>query len=200
MSDDIKTDSISFALIVINLTVWILGLLQPKIPILSILPVSVESGGIYYPVIAAGQWYRIITAMFIHDGPVHLLSNMLGVFAIGSMMERVLGKKRFLIVYMAGGIGGNLLVLFLDHMTGICHYTIGASGAVMGLLGSVLIYALINRDRAGKAFLKRVVFACILMLIPATPNVSVAAHVGGFISGAAMAWLLHHSDNLRDSL
>ena len=187
MTEDIKTDSFSFYLIIINITVWILGLLQPKIPVLSLLPVTPELGGIYYPAVMSGQWWRILTAMFIHDGPVHLASNMLGLFALGSMMERLLGKKKFLIVYMTSGIGGNLFVLLTDKLSGSCHYTIGASGAVLGMLGALLSFTLLHRDRIGKDYLKRVVFACILMLIPSTSNVSIAAHIGGFICGFVSA-------------
>ena len=190
MSDDIQTDSVSFGLIVINLTVWVLGVLQPKIPILSIFPVSVEAGGIYVPAIEAGQWFRIVTAMFIHDGPVHLMSNMLGVFALGSMLEKGLGKKRFLTVYLSGGIGGNLTVIFKDILFSSFHYTIGASGAVMGLLGSVLAISFLNRDRIGKMYLRRVLFACLLMLVPVSQNVSLSAHLGGFLFGALSTWLM----------
>ena len=190
MSDDIQTDSVSFGLIVINLTVWVLGILQSKIPILSIFPVSVESGGIYVPAIEAGQWFRIVTAMFIHDGPVHLMSNMLGVFALGTMLEKGFGKKRFLTVYLSGGIGGNLTVILKDILSSSFHYTIGASGAVMGLLGAVLVITLANRDRIGKVYLRRVLFDCLLMLVPASQNVSLSAHLGGFLFGGLSTLLM----------
>ncbi len=190
MTDDLRTDSISFYLIVANVVVWILGLIQPKAPFLSAFPITVETGGIYLPAVMAGQWWRLITAMFIHDGPVHLASNMLGLFALGSMLERMLGKKRFLIVYFLSGIGGNIFVLLADSFRAISHYTIGASGAVLGMLGALLAISVKGRKKTGRSYTKRVLFACILMLIPSTPNVSLSAHFGGLLSGFAVTFIL----------
>ena len=195
---ELDKKSITFILIMINVVIWIMGVLNTYLPFLSLLPVLPGTGGIYYPAVAGGQWWRIVTAMFIHGGLYHLSSNTLALFALGGMMEKHLGKKRYTVIYFASGLGGNLLVLLKDHITGIYPYTVGASGAILGIMGALLAEAVMKRGISGEMYIRRVFFASILMLIPSSPNISMAAHLGGFIFGAAAAFIMVGADRGRN--
>ena len=87
-----------------------------------------ECGAVYAPLIfEQGQWYRMFTSMFLHFGAPHLINNMLVLFVLGQRLEPVVGKIKFILIYILGGLGGNLLSLFFDMQTesiwcGICSY------------------------------------------------------------------------------
>ena len=181
--DKRKINSVTNRLIVMNVAIFLLGILQMFFPLLRSLPLSSETGGIYYPAIAAGQWWRIITAMFLHANIAHLASNMLALFALGSTAERMLGHWRYALSYFLAGIAGNLLTVLWDCVTGRFYYTVGASGAILGILGAILAVSVNKKDGIPGMNVKRVVFACILMLIPSASNISMTAHIGGFAGG-----------------
>lgn len=185
-----KINTVTTRLIVMNVVIFLLGLLQMFFPVLSALPLSSETGGIYYPAIASGQWWRIITAMFLHANIAHLASNMLALFALGSTAERMLGHWRYALSYFLAGIAGNLLTVLWDSVTGRFYYTVGASGAILGILGAILAVSVNKRDGIPGMNVRRVVFACILMLIPSASNISMTAHIGGFAGGFAAMYAI----------
>ena len=73
-----------------------------------------QCGAAYTPAIMQGEYYRIFTSMFLHFGPQHLGNNMLVLFVLGGRLERTVGKLKYLLIYLLGGMGGNLLCLFLE--------------------------------------------------------------------------------------
>ncbi|MCR5651412.1 MAG: rhomboid family intramembrane serine protease [Lachnospiraceae bacterium] len=185
-----KINSVTNRLIVMNTAVFLLGILQLFVPALGSLPLSSETGGIYYPAIAEGQWWRIITAMFLHANIAHLASNMIALFALGSAAEKMLGHWRYALTYFLAGIAGNLLTVFWDHLTGRFYYTVGASGAILGILGAILAVSVNKKDGIPGMNVRRVVIACILMLIPSSGNISMTAHLGGFAGGFAAMYVI----------
>ncbi len=188
--DTRKINTITIRLIIMNVVIFLLGILQMFVPVLRFLPLSSETGGIYYPAIAEGQWWRIITAMFLHANIVHLASNMLALFALGSTAERMLGHWRYALSYFLAGIAGNLLTVLWDSVTGRFYYTVGASGAILGILGAILAVSVNKKDGIPGMNVRRVVFACILMLIPSASNISMTAHIGGFAGGFASMYAI----------
>ena len=97
-----------------------------------------ECGAAYAPLILEqGQWYRMFSSMFLHFGAPHLINNMLVLFVLGQRLEPVTGKIKFLLIYIFGGLGGNMLSLFFDMYAGNASLSAGASGAVF-LFGTVL--------------------------------------------------------------
>ena len=105
-----------------------------------------ECGAVYAPlIIEQGQWYRMITSMFLHFGAPHLINNMLVLFVLGQRLEPVTGKMKFLLIYILGGLGGNLISLIWDMRTGNYSLSAGASGAVFAVMGG-MIYVITEEE------------------------------------------------------
>ena len=150
-------------------------------------------GACYPPLIAGGEYWRLITGMFLHFGLVHLIYNMICLLSLGEVLETCMGTVRYLIIYLIGGIAGNLLSLALELRTG--HYAVsaGASGAIFAVIGAMLAVAIRRRGRLGNLFLRRMLLMSALMisqgfLETATDN---AAHVGGFVTGLLLGMFLY---------
>lgn len=94
-----------------------------------------QCGAAYTPAIMQGEYYRIFTSMFLHFGPQHLGNNMLVLFVLGGRLERTVGKLKYLLIYLLGGMGGNLLCLFLELDSADFAVSAGASGAVFAVDG-----------------------------------------------------------------
>lgn len=146
-----------------------------------------------------GQIYRLITYGFLHGSIVHLISNMYCLYVIGSQVENNLEKKRFLIVYFVSMITGGLLsALFNDGIS------IGASGAIFGLLGALLYFGLHFRLYLSEALRTRIIPVIVLNLIIgfAIPGIDVACHIGGLIGGflSAMMVGIPDIDNKKDKV
>lgn len=146
-----------------------------------------------------GQIYRLITYGFLHGSIVHLISNMYCLYVIGSQVENNLEKKRFLIVYFVSMITGGLLsALFNDGIS------IGASGAIFGLLGAILYFGLHFRLYLSETLRTRIIPVIVLNLIIgfAVPGIDVACHIGGLIGGflSAMMVGIPDIDNKKDKV
>jgi len=157
--------------------------------------VLLKYGASYAPYIfEKGQWYRIFTAMFVHIGFEHIASNMLCLVAIGQYAENYFGRFKYIIIYIIAGIVGNVLSLFLDMKTGSFPVAAGASGAISGLLGTLLILALDPETR--RIFpMYRVLAAIVLVMIPYKEGVDVAAHIGGLLGGLAVGYTFYYYKN-----
>ena len=155
--------------------------------------------GVLWPdaVLAGGQWYRLVTALFLHFGPVHLLMNLLGLAVIGPWVEKSLGCARYAAVYLVAGIGSMAAVLgFIRWGWMQEEVLVGASGAIMGLVGATgaLLAVGWRRERSGLAArrLRGVLFIVVLQAVfdLLTPQVSFAAHAAGLVIGFLLAALL----------
>lgn len=123
------------------------------------------------------RWYAVFTSGFLHFGPIHLAVNMYCLYALGVTAERVLGRARFGAVYAVSLLAGSAAVLWL----GIDALSAGASGAVFGLMGSVLV--LVLRMKMSPTSLL-VVIGVNLVVSITVPGISLWAHVGGLVAGA----------------
>lgn len=141
--------------------------------------------GANYPAfIKAGDYYRLITSTFLHIGFLHIILNMYALYIIGSQLEGFLGKWKFLIVYLGSGILGNLMsMLFFDGISA------GASGAIFGLLGSLLYFGYHYRVYLGTVVKSQIIPLIVLNLIIGFTSSSInnAAHLGGLISGILLS-------------
>ena len=152
-----------------------------------------EHGAVYGPlVLEEGQWYRLFTALFLHFGFYHLMNNMVILGALGSQLEPVVGSLRLLAIYLVSGLGGNLLSLGMNAWRGeVQAVSAGASGAIFGLMGTLVWILLRNRGRVGRLQRQRVLLMVGLSLYFGFSSTGVdnAAHVGGLLAGflAAMA-------------
>jgi rhomboid protease GluP len=165
----------------------------------SLLKAVVRLGALVPERVLAGEWWRVPAAMFLHFGLVHLALNMLGLIALGRMVEATLRTKRFLLVYALSGLGSMLACTFFyaAHGRG-SEPVVGASGAIMGLVGAAAAIALRGwwRERARVA---RRQFFWVLTIVAlqsgldlAIPEVSFTGHMSGTILGFLVAALLHH--------
>jgi membrane associated rhomboid family serine protease len=136
-------------------------------------------GALYGPLVAHGDWWRLITAAFLHGGPLHLAFNMLGLWWIGEPLEQALGRGRFLLLYLVSGLAGSAGAL-VANPTGI---TVGASGAIFGILGAALVLERQGNYVFGGQALGLIVVNLVLTF--AIPNISVGGHIGGLIGGIA---------------
>jgi len=130
--------------------------------------------------VAGGEWWRLVTSGFLHIGPVHLLVNMLALWFIGRDVELALGRLRFSVLYGASLLGGSAAVmLFSPPVTA----TAGASGAVYGLMGALLV--LLRRMRLPMT--SALVIIGLNVVLTLSLGFSFAAHIGGLVTGLAVA-------------
>jgi membrane associated rhomboid family serine protease len=136
-------------------------------------------GVLFGPWVADGDWWRLFTSMFLHYGPIHLGFNMLGLWWFGSAVEQVLGRGRYLLLYIVSGLAGSAGALIFSPESA----TVGASGALFGILGAALV---LERQRTyvfGGGALG--IIALNLVFTFAIPGISIGGHLGGLIGGAA---------------
>jgi len=134
--------------------------------------------------VAHGEWWRIVTAAFLHYGPFHLLINMYSLYFAGSLLEQVIGRWRFLLLYFASGIAGSAGALLLSPNA----ITVGASGAIFGILGGLFVLERSRHIATGGQVAGLIVLNLVFTF--AVSGISVGGHVGGLIAGVVLMWLL----------
>lgn len=151
-------------------------------------------GAMYVPYIAErGEYYRLFSSMFLHFGFDHLMNNMVVLVVIGSNLEHELGKIKYLLIYFASGLCGNILSAVWDIRMDEFVVSAGASGAIFGLIGALLYVAIRNRGRVGTISGRGIVFMIIISLYYGLTSGGVdnMAHIGGLVSGFLCAVLLY---------
>lgn len=136
------------------------------------------------PLVADGDWYRLATSMFLHFGFLHIAFNMWALLVIGSPLEQLLGRVRFLTLYFLSGIGGSLLSYGLGPLGEVAA---GASGAIFGLFGAFYVF---NRQRGLETGQILGLIAINLVISFTLSGIDWRGHVGGLIVGAAVAFAL----------
>ena len=139
-----------------------------------------EKGFLYAPFVGQGDWWRLVTAAFLHYGPFHLLLNMLALYWFGTLLEQRIGSGRYLLIYLVSGLAGSAGALVLSPTTA----TVGASGAIFGILGAGLVLERQGDYVFGGAALG-VIVANLVFTFAWSGNISVGGHIGGLIGGAA---------------
>ncbi|MEU9250693.1 rhomboid family intramembrane serine protease [Streptomyces sp. NPDC048270] len=170
-------------LIGLNAAVFLVGLLAPAVVVqLELLGRYVEFYGAPVEGVSTGQYHRLLTSVFLHVEWWHIIGNMIGLWVIGGPLEAALGRARYLAVYLLSGLGGSALVYLL---TAPNTPTLGASGAVFGLLGATVVLARRLRYEM-RPVIVMVVLMLFLTFVPlgGSLNVSWQAHVGGLVTGA----------------
>lgn len=136
--------------------------------------------GINY-LIADGEWWRLVTPMFLHGGIMHILFNMFCLFVFGPELEKITGKMRFFTLYMLSGIFANVATFFLQDPF---YQHLGASGAIFGIFGAY--GALIYYTRNTMPQLRQVILPIIVVSLVMTfiqPYINATAHITGLIVG-----------------
>lgn len=178
---------LTYALILINILVFILmyiygnGSEDTK--------TLIEFGANYIPYVKDGAYIRLITSAFIHIGVAHLLFNMYALYVIGKEIEQLYGRVKYILIYLVSAIMGSLFtVVFASSNT----VAAGASGAIFGLLGSLLYFGYTYRGYIGNNIINQVIPAILLNLFIGftNPNIGNAAHIGGLIGGYLISMAL----------
>lgn len=146
----------------------------------------IRLGAKYGPLIYAGEWWRLVTAMFLHAGLLHIGMNLWCLFDLGPEVEGLFGMSKYIVLYLVTGVLGYGVSLFWSPM----GLSIGASGAIMGLIG-ILIGATFHHGRLGKEYRSMlwrwVIYIAIFGLFFPVDN---AAHFGGLIAGLILGYLI----------
>jgi len=127
--------------------------------------------------VAHGDWWRLITAAFLHYGPIHLGLNMFSLYFAGSILEQLIGRWRFVILYLVAGLAGSAGALYISPNS----ITAGASGAIFGVLGGLLVLERRGNIATGGQVLGLIVLNLVLTF--AIPGISIGGHIGGLIAG-----------------
>jgi membrane associated rhomboid family serine protease len=144
--------------------------------------------------VAEGEYYRLVTAMFLHYGVLHLALNMWALWVLGRTLEATLGPLRFLALYLIAGFGGNVAAYLFSAQNAA---TAGASTAIFGLFAAVfVIMRRLGRDTSAVV----PILAINLVFTFAVPGISIAGHLGGLVAGAVMALVLAYAPRSRRSL
>ncbi|HHX44732.1 MAG TPA: rhomboid family intramembrane serine protease [Chloroflexi bacterium] len=176
----------TYVLLAANVLVWVAmtALGGSENPVILVL-----FGAKYTPLILAGQYWRLLTAIFIHVGVVHLVFNAYALFSFGIEVERRFGRTRFLVLYLLSGIASTTA-----SFVGSPTLSAGASGAVFGLAGASVAYFLTYRHRlgaAGQRSLRSILVVVGLNLVMgfAAPGIDNLGHIGGLIAGLWLGWV-----------
>jgi membrane associated rhomboid family serine protease len=157
-----------------NLAIYVLGMISGAALIrqFGMQPVAIAFGG---------EWWRLITAAFLHAGLLHILFNMYALYLLGPAVERVLGTGRFLILYLVAALGGSAASYAFSAPATL---SVGASGAIFGLMGALLV--------VGRRFRRDVTEVLVLLGVNLAigfflPSIDWRAHLGGAVAGALAA-------------
>lgn len=145
-------------------------------------------------IIVEREWYRVITSMFLHADIQHLLSNMLILYYIGNVVEKYTGCVPYAIIYFLSGIMGNMFSAGYEMFTGNYVSSVGASGAVFGIEGALLMLVIIYKGKCSEVTAGRLAFSIAFSLYCGFTSsyVNNAAHIGGLLTGftaAGICWL-----------
>jgi membrane associated rhomboid family serine protease len=163
-------------LVAVNVVIYLIGVSQG---------VGINTPGgslydnwiLYGPAVAQGDWWRLITATFLHANIIHIAFNMLALWWLGSPVELAIGRFRFVLLYFASGLAGSAgALLFTPNQP-----TLGASGAIFGLLGAGLILEWRATGKRAGQYLTLIVIN--LLFTVAVPNISIGGHLGGLVGG-----------------
>jgi membrane associated rhomboid family serine protease len=143
-----------------------------------------------YGVHFSHQYYRLFTSLFLHLDVLHIAFNMITLLIVGPAVEVMVGKIRFLVLYLLAGIGGNVVSYLIAPLYGS---SAGASGAIFGVMGAYVVLASLRRKPMGPV----VALIVLNIVLGFTGNVEWQAHIGGLLIGAVLGLAFHYASTLR---
>ena len=184
---------LTYALIAINVIAWV-AMLGSGSPINGVGGTVYQHGALYGPLVADGDWWRIVSAGFLHAGIIHIGFNMYFLYFLGQILEPAIGKWRFGLIYGVSLVGGSFGALVLTPNTP----TVGASGAVFGLM----LAAILAMRARGIDPMQSGLGVTLLLNLGITfliPGISKGGHVGGLVAGGIVGFLLFEVADRRRS-
>ncbi|MBN1874159.1 MAG: rhomboid family intramembrane serine protease [Anaerolineae bacterium] len=174
---------VTYVIIGLNIVIFLLTLLAQNL--------MYGLGGLVPAwVVTDKEWWRLLTTGFLHGDVIHIFSNLYALYALGRQVERLFGPGRFTLIYLVGLLGASILVTLLGRLDSL---TVGASGAVMGVLGALFIYYRQYREQlsGGRWYAQELLkTAGLNLIIGFLPGISMWGHLGGFLAGAMVGWAL----------
>jgi membrane associated rhomboid family serine protease len=149
-------------------------------------------GANFGPLVSDGQWWRLLTAMFVHGDIFHLGFNLYFLWSVGRMCEQIFGRAAYTAVYLASGLLANLVAVVWQPDVISC----GASAALFGVFGAFLAFALRRRNMLPEEFVRAVRFNAVLLIGMnlviglVVPEISIIAHVAGLLAGFGLGYLI----------
>ncbi|WP_251942883.1 rhomboid family intramembrane serine protease [Staphylococcus sp. Marseille-Q5304] len=188
----IKFAPVTYSLIAINVIIWLFMIVYlnhfSDIKLLDV-------GGLVHFNVVHGEWYRLISSIFLHYNFEHIFMNMLSLFIFGKIVESIIGSWRMLGIFIISGIFANFASLSFNTDT----VSVGASGAIFGLIGAIIVFMYLSQKYDRKLIIQLLVVIAILILLSLLmSNVNIVAHIGGFIGGALitlMGYYFHKDRN-----
>ncbi|MBR5970395.1 MAG: rhomboid family intramembrane serine protease [Lachnospiraceae bacterium] len=186
---------VTVTLVALNILIFLLSLLLPD---------TIHDAGVLnvYLVLEEGEVNRLLSATFLHADFMHLFSNMILLFYLGAVVERNVGHILFALLYLVSGITGNVLTLVYEVAQRESWESLGASGAVFGVMGAmlVLLLKLPKAQRNGSSLLRRVGFMVVYSLFMGMRSNAVnnIAHIGGLLTGALLAFVMTYRNDRID--
>ncbi|MBS5885219.1 rhomboid family intramembrane serine protease [Clostridium sp.] len=190
-----KEYKVTYTIIILNILLYLIEVIKSRNLIDIDIYTLIQMGAKVNVLINSGEIYRLLTSAFLHGGIIHIFFNMSALNIIGREVEAVYGSKRYIAIYVISALGGSV-VSYLFKPNSI---SVGASGAIFGLLGAMLIFGLKERDKIGKQYMKNILETIGLNVIIGItiPNIDNFAHLGGLILGAITSFILFKKKNLK---
>ena len=187
-----KKPTVTYALIVINIMIFIYGLIYGRQDQL------VGLFGNNYLFVKNGEFYRLFTSMFLHADFIHLLCNMYALWLLGPIVERYYGRLKYAFIYLASGLLGSLFSCVFMSSNAL---SIGASGAIFGLLGSLAYFTYYYRATLQGMLREQIIPVIVINLVLGLfiSSIDIFAHVGGLVAGLLSAMMIGIGDKGRKS-
>ena len=170
-----KYPVITISLIAINIILYILPML------FNVYDQEINYFALYSPYVRAGEYYRLLTCAFLHGNIFHLLFNCYALFVIGSQLESFVGKTKYLLIYLFSALSGSLMsIVFMRN-----GVSIGASGAIFGLMGAIVYFGYHYRVYLGNVIKSQIIPLIVINLVLGfmMSGIDNFAHIGGLIGG-----------------
>ena len=182
----------TYGLIIINVLIWLIMILYlnhfSDVKLLDL-------GGLVHFNVVHGEWYRLITSMFLHFNFEHILMNMLSLFIFGKIVESIVGPLRMLGIYVISGLLGNFISLSFNLHT----VSVGASGAIFGLIGSIFAMMFVSKTYSRKTIGQMLIALLVLIALSLfMSNINIMAHLGGFIGGVLITLIGYYFTHNRN--
>lgn len=179
---------VTYTIIILNVLMYLIESIKSRNLIDINIYTLIQMGAKVNILINRGEIYRLITSTFLHGGIMHILFNMSALNIIGKEVEYIYGSKKYILIYILSALSGSLFSYLFNPNS----VSVGASGAIFGLLGAMLVFGLKEKNKIGKQYVKNILETLAINVIIGITisNIDNYAHLGGLIMGALSALIL----------